>query len=171
MSHRTCGSSPPCTRHPIHACAPVCCVVVVFLFTSPVFYFVPPFSFQPFQMFTSEFNERSRSNHLCDFRLGTVATSDHETPLTIEAELIRTQSVSTMPSQQCRSRGCCGPDFVPYATSFCKERWHGGQVEAHLSTLEANKGRLQTGARVKGLSGAASNNTTTQHGRFNLSNF
>ena len=27
-SHR--GSSPPCTRHPIHACAPVCCVVVVF---------------------------------------------------------------------------------------------------------------------------------------------
>ena len=40
------------------------------------------FSFQPFQMLTSEFNERSRSNPLCDFRLGTVATSDHETPLT-----------------------------------------------------------------------------------------
>ena len=33
-------------------------------------------------MFTSEFNERSRSNPLCDFRLGTVATSDYETPLT-----------------------------------------------------------------------------------------
>ena len=33
-------------------------------------------------MFTSEFNERSRSNPLCDFRLGTVATSDHETHLT-----------------------------------------------------------------------------------------
>ena len=33
-------------------------------------------------MFTSEFNERSRSNPLCDSRLGTVATSDHETPLT-----------------------------------------------------------------------------------------
>ena len=33
-------------------------------------------------MFTSEFNERSRSNPLCDFRLGTVATFDHETPLT-----------------------------------------------------------------------------------------
>ena len=49
-----------------------------FLFISPVFYFVPPFSFQPFLMFTSEFNERSRSNPLCDFRLGTVATSDHE---------------------------------------------------------------------------------------------
>ena len=31
-------------------------------------------------MFTSEFNERSRSNPLCDFRLGTVVTSDHETP-------------------------------------------------------------------------------------------
>ena len=46
------------------------------------FYFVPQFSFQPFLMFTSEFNERSRSNPMCDFRLGTVATSDHETPHT-----------------------------------------------------------------------------------------
>ena len=82
MSHRTCGSSPPCTRHPIHACALVCCVVVVFSSPVSVFYFVPPLSFQPFQMFSSEFNERSRSNTLCDFRLGTVATSDHETPLT-----------------------------------------------------------------------------------------
>ena len=33
-------------------------------------------------MFTSEFNERSRSNPLCDFRLETVVTSDSETPLT-----------------------------------------------------------------------------------------
>ena len=33
-------------------------------------------------MFTSALNERSRSNPLCDFRLGTVVTSDHETPLT-----------------------------------------------------------------------------------------
>ena len=33
-------------------------------------------------MFTSVFNEGSRSNPLCDFRLGTVVTSDHETPLT-----------------------------------------------------------------------------------------
>ena len=82
VSHRTCGSSPPCTRHPIHACAPVCCVVVVFSSLVSVLYFVPPFFFQPFQMFTSVFNERSRSNHLCDFRLGTVATSDHDTPLT-----------------------------------------------------------------------------------------
>ena len=60
----------------VHLC------VALWLFSlhpSPVFYFVPPFSFQPFQMFTSEFNERSRSNPLCDFRLGTVATSDHET--------------------------------------------------------------------------------------------
>ena len=53
-----------------------------FLLACPVLYFVPPFSFQPFLMFTSEFNERSRSNPLCDFRLGTVVTSDHETPLT-----------------------------------------------------------------------------------------
>ena len=33
-------------------------------------------------MFTSVFNERSRSNPLRDFRLGTVVTSDYETPLT-----------------------------------------------------------------------------------------
>ena len=33
-------------------------------------------------MFISKFKERSRSNPLCDFRLGTVVTSDHETPLT-----------------------------------------------------------------------------------------
>ena len=36
-------------------------------------------------MFTSAFNERSRSNALCDFRLGTVVTSDYETPLTWDA--------------------------------------------------------------------------------------
>ena len=47
-----------------------------------VLYFVPPFSFQPFLMFTSALNERSRSNPLCDFRLGTVVTSDYETRLT-----------------------------------------------------------------------------------------
>ena len=82
VSHRTCGSRPPCTRHPIHACALVRCVVVVSLHPSPVFYFVPPLFFQPFQMSSSEFHERLRSKPLCDFRLGTVATSDHETPLT-----------------------------------------------------------------------------------------
>ena len=60
----------------------MCCVLVVFISPVSVLYFVPPFSFQPFQMFTSVFNERSRSNPLCNFRLGTVATSDHETPLT-----------------------------------------------------------------------------------------
>ena len=72
----------PWLKSALHACAPVCCVVVVFSSTVSVLYFVPPLSFQPFQMFTSVFNERFRSNPLCDFRLGTVATSDHETPLT-----------------------------------------------------------------------------------------
>ena len=85
------GSSPPCTRHPIHACAPVCCVVVDFSSTVSVLYIVPPLSFQPFQMFSSVFTEKFRSNPLCDFRLGTVATSDHETPLTIRK---RTRSTS-----------------------------------------------------------------------------
>ena len=43
---------------------------------------VSPFSFQPFLMSNSALNERSMSNPLCDFRLGTVVTSDYETPLT-----------------------------------------------------------------------------------------
>ena len=68
-----------------HPCMCTCVLRLgCFLLISPVFYFVPSFSFQPFLMFTSEFNERSRSNPLCDFRLGTVATSDHETLLTEE---------------------------------------------------------------------------------------
>ena len=77
-----CGSSPPRPRHPIHACAPVCRFLSVLFLVSFVLYLVPLFSFQPFLMSTSALNERSRSNPLCDFRLGTVATSDHETPLT-----------------------------------------------------------------------------------------
>ena len=47
-----------------------------------VFYLVSLFSFQLFLMSTSALNERSMSNPLCDFRLGTVVTSDYETPLT-----------------------------------------------------------------------------------------
>ena len=79
VSHR--GSSLSSTRHPIHACAPVRCVVVV-LFTRLLFLFVPLLFFRPFQMSSSEFHEKLKSKDLRDFRLGTVATSDHETPLT-----------------------------------------------------------------------------------------
>ena len=60
----------------------LCVVLWLFLFTRLLFLFVPLLFFQPFQMSSSEFHERLRSNPLCDFRLGTVATSDHETPLT-----------------------------------------------------------------------------------------
>ena len=70
----------------LHASSHPCmctCVLRLGCFLSSVLYFVPPFSFQSFLMFTSEFNERSRSNPLSDFRLGTVATSNHETPLTV----------------------------------------------------------------------------------------
>ena len=79
MSHR--GSSLSSACHPIHACAPVRCVVVV-LFTRLFFLSVPLLFFQTFQMSSSEFHERLKSKDLRDFRLGTVATSDHETPLT-----------------------------------------------------------------------------------------
>ena len=76
----------------------MCCVLVVF--SSPVFvlYLVSPFSFQPIQMFTSVFNERSRSNPLCDFRLGTVVTADYETPLTRWDDVLL--SMSKIPSNE-----------------------------------------------------------------------
>ena len=86
------ASSHPCMRTCVLRCD-------CFLLACPVLYFVPPFSFQPFLMFTSEFNERSRSNPLCDFRLGTVATSDHETPLTPPRRSLRqpTEACCTSP--------------------------------------------------------------------------
>ena len=85
LSHR--GSSLSSACHPIHACAFVRCVVVV-LFTRLLFLFVPLLFFRPFQMSSSEFHERLKSKDLRDFRLGTVATSDHETPLTIPLKYI-----------------------------------------------------------------------------------
>ena len=79
VSHR--GSSLSSPRHPIHACPFVRCVVVV-LFTRLLFLSVLLLFFRLFQMSSSEFHERLKSKDLRDFRLGTVATSDHETPLT-----------------------------------------------------------------------------------------
>ena len=58
VSHR--GSSLSSVRHPIHACAPVRCVVVV-LFTRLLFLFVPLLFFRPFQMSSSKFHERLKS--------------------------------------------------------------------------------------------------------------
>ena len=91
----------------VHLCV---ALWLISLHPSPVFYFVPPFSFQPFQMFTSEFNERFRSNPLCDFRLGTVATSDHETPLTLSAEYHFFSDPGPRNDQR------------PAGKSFCKKR-------------------------------------------------
>ena len=72
VSHRTSWlkSASYASSHPMH----VHLCLALWLFSprlSFVLYFVPPFSFQPFLMFTSALNERSRSNPLCDFRLGT----------------------------------------------------------------------------------------------------
>ena len=60
----------------------LCVALWLFLFTRLLFLFVPLLFFRPFQMSSSEFHEKLKSKPLCDFRLGTVATSDHETPLT-----------------------------------------------------------------------------------------
>ena len=69
------ASSHPCMRTCVlFLVCPLPCVCFLYL--------VSLFSFQPFLMSTSALNERSRSNPLCDFRLGTVVTSDYETPLT-----------------------------------------------------------------------------------------
>ena len=82
----------------LHASSHPCmctCALRCGCFSSPVsfFYFFPLLFFQPFQMSSSEFHERLRSNPLCDFRLGTVATSDHETPLTpMEVDAIKLQT-------------------------------------------------------------------------------
>ena len=70
---------------------------------------VSPFSFQPFLMFTSALNEKSRSNPLCDFRLGTVVTSDYETLLTLHLMAIcckPTGGVNRTPSHVTFSRVC-----------------------------------------------------------------
>ena len=124
VSHRTCGSSPPCTRHPIHACALVRCVVVVSLHPSPFFYFVPLLFFRPFQMSSSEVHERLRSNPLCDFRLGTVATSDHETPLTCSGECLFGKNVS---SSLCavgeKALAKYGIEISTHLTALDAQRW------------------------------------------------
>ena len=77
-------------------------------------------------MFTSEFNERSRSNPLCDFRLGTVVTSDHETPLTHLGAMVCTLQLWL---------GCAVLVAVwktKHKTDVCSdddELWHGDKQE------------------------------------------
>ena len=87
-----------------HPCMCTCVLRLgCFLLACLVLYFVPPFSFQPFLMFTSEFNERSRSNPLCDFRLGTVVTSDYETPLTGEKCSFAHRQVDEQPTKRSKT--------------------------------------------------------------------
>ena len=64
------------------------------------------------------------------------------------------------------------PDFVPYASSSQQERWHGGQVKAHLSAIRGQQGPPVSGSKSsKGLSGAASNDPMSKHGRLKLGIF
>ena len=58
--------------------------VVWWLFSSPVSFFLsfPLLFFQTFQTPFSAFHKKFMSKDLRDFRLGTVASNDHETPLT-----------------------------------------------------------------------------------------
>ena len=56
--------------------------MVVVLFTRLLFPSVPLLLFQTFQTPFSAFHKKFMSKDLRDFRLGTVASNDHETPLT-----------------------------------------------------------------------------------------
>ena len=91
MSHR--GSSRLARVIPsmhVHLC------VVWWLFSFTLVSFsspVPLLFFQTFQMSSSEFHEKFKSKDLRDFRLGTVASNDHETPLTTNLTKSRFQSV------------------------------------------------------------------------------
>ena len=68
-------------------------------------------------MFSSVFNEKFRSNPLCDFRLGTVATSDHETPLTFPSDAIlwikEAETVDSLDELK-SSRSVAGKNFPNY---------------------------------------------------------
>ena len=54
-------------------------------------------------MSSSEFHERLKSKDLRDFRLGTVASSDHETPLTVQLRVVHVFDV-VEPKKQRKSR-------------------------------------------------------------------
>ena len=71
--------SPCVSSMSIHACAPVPCVLIVFLLAC---YFLSLFLFQLYLMSTSAPDEMSVPNPLCDSSLGSVVTSDYVTPLT-----------------------------------------------------------------------------------------
>ena len=113
----------------VHRCV---ALWLISLRPSPVFYFVPPFSFQPFLMFNSEFNERFRSNPLCDFRLGTVATSDHETPLTnLAASVQRTKQViyrDSVAGAVRRGEGCISLWQGDWEGIWSTSRWRKGKI-------------------------------------------
>ena len=119
----------------------MCSVVVVF--SSPVsfFYFVPLLSFRPFQMSSSEFHERFESNPLCDFRLGTVATSDHETLLTDFAGDVE-DSKSTSGGTLCVFGS---HTFVPISW-MCKK-----QTSVSHSSTESEIISLDAGLRMDGI--------------------
>ena len=69
-----------------HPCMCTCVLRLgCFLLACPVLCFVPPFSFQPF------LQREVQVQPLCDFRLGTVVTSDYETPLTEFGIISRTR--------------------------------------------------------------------------------
>ena len=61
------------------------------------------------------------------------------------------------------------PDIVFYASFSPQERWHGGQVKAHLSAIRGPQVPPASGNKSsKGLSVAASNDPMSKHGRLQL---
>ena len=108
----------------------------------------------------------------------TVIAARQQAPLVVTMLFINTAASvidvcrSRANTHPCRSRGCCTSRLRTLCVLLSTKR--GGTVakSRHICRpVEANKGRLQAGARAKGPSGAASNDTTSKHGRLNVGIF
>ena len=64
--------------------------------------------------------------------------------MSVEAELKRTSQSAPCHRHQCRSRGGCAPRLRTLYVLLSTERWHGGQVKAHLSSIGGPQGPLIT---------------------------
>ena len=106
---------------------------------------------------------RTRNSYTVDSRRSATTNSERHyslcyssTPrpvssMSVEAELIRTQSVNTMPSPPVPfQRMLRAQTSYPVRPPLHKERWHGGQVKAHLSAIGGPQGPLTSGSKSQG---------------------
>ena len=132
-------------------------------------------------MFSSEFNERSRSNPLCDFRLGTVATSEHETPLTFEGLLkpaFKSQRQNEEPPKIRDTSGISGNVFAhpqtsssaPYPQELNSTLTKTIEEPIHMSTAEKS-GRLERDPDLRCQSGPSAKDSVIFSGGDSSKNY